>query len=157
MSASSTASSRHSDIDEEDDEERHASWSPFRWNTLSSHFSWGSRSHAEDGAGPSRTDFERNFDVSSPVDENESKPYEEDEEKYEEYPNEDEPLIPGLYRALYAFEPEGTAEMALEEEQVVRVVGRGGGVGWAIVEQDGGGHALVPESYLELVQADEAA
>ena len=47
--------------------------------------------------------------------------------------------------------------MALEEEQVVRVVGRGGGVGWAIVEQDGGGHALVPESYLELVQADEAA
>lgn len=40
--------------------------------------------------------------------------------------------------------------MALEEELVVRVVGRGGGIGWAIVEQDGGGHALVPESYLEL-------
>lgn len=32
----------------------------------------------------------------------------------------------------------------------MQVVGRGGGVGWAIVEQDGGGHALVPESYLEL-------
>lgn len=158
MSTSSTSSSRHSDIDEEDDEERHASWSPFRWNTLSNHFSWASKPHAEDGAGPSRTDFERNFDVSSPVDETEDKPYDDDDDgDYdEEYPNEDEPLVPGLYRALYSFDPEGTAEMALEEDQVVRVVGRGGGVGWAIVEQSDGGHALVPESYLELVKTDEA-
>ena len=59
-----------------------------------------------------------------------------------------------MYRALYAFEPEGTAEMALEEEQIVHVVGRGGGVGWAVVEREEGGHALVPESYLELVEAD---
>ena len=44
--------------------------------------------------------------------------------------------------------PEGTAEMALEEDQVVRVVGRGGGVVWAIVEKEGGGHALVTESYI---------
>lgn len=62
--------------------------------------------------------------------------------------------MPGLYRALYAFDPEGTAEMALEEEQIVHVVGRGGGVGWAIVEKEGGGQALVPESYLELMEAD---
>ena len=33
--------------------------------------------------------------------------------------------------------------MALEEDQVVRVVGRGGGVGWAVVVKLGGGHALV--------------
>jgi hypothetical protein len=92
---------------------------------------------------------------------------------------EEEPLYPGLYRALYPFEPEGTAEMRLVEDQVVRVVGRGGGVGWAVVVVpdgvDGGvvvapvdgdeeedekkkttttRHALVPESYLELVQLD---
>ena len=78
----------------------------------------------------------------------------EDDETYVP-PGGDEPLIPGTYRALYPFEPEGTAEMALEEEQIIHVVGRGGGVGWAIVEKEGGGHALVPESYIELVKADE--
>lgn len=91
-----------------------------------------------------------------------------------------EPLYPGLYRALYAFEPEGTAEMKLDEDQIVRVIGRGGGVGWAVVvdergssslhngdgggDGDGGGgggivamplkHALVPEGYLEAVRLD---
>ena len=78
----------------------------------------------------------------------------EDEYEDAQQDGDDEPLVPGLYRALYAFEPEGTAEMALEEEQIVHVVGRGGGVGWAVVEKEGGGHALVPESYLELVEAD---
>ncbi|KAG5338643.1 hypothetical protein C0989_006732 [Termitomyces sp. Mn162] len=75
---------------------------------------------------------------------------------------EEEPLYPGLYRAMYAFEPEGTAEMALVEDQIVRVVGRGGGVGWAVVVDestgiDGDGeprHALVPESYLEMFRLD---
>lgn len=85
---------------------------------------------------------------------------------------EQEPLYPGLYRALYAFEPEGTAEMKLDEDQIVRVVGRGGGVGWAVVvvpndddddddDERGGGvvrptlrHALVPEGYLEVVRLD---
>lgn len=108
-------------------------------------------------------DFERNFDVSSPTEENPAHlhgGYGEEEEEYECDSEEDSPppldpdapLLPGLYKALYAFEPEGTAEMALEEDQVVRVVGRGGGVGWAVVCKEGGGHALVPESYLELVQ-----
>jgi len=73
----------------------------------------------------------------------------------EEEIGEERPLVPGLYRALYAFEPEGTAEMALEEDQIVRVIGRGGGVGWAIVARGGDeGHALVPEGYLELVSLD---
>jgi len=76
---------------------------------------------------------------------------------------EDGPLLPGLYRALYAFEPEGTAEMRLEEDQVVHVLGRGGGVGWAVVlrepgedgdDGDAARHALVPESYLEFVRLD---
>lgn len=79
------------------------------------------------------------------------------------YPDPDVPLVPGLYRALYTFEPEGTAEMALVEDQIVKIVGRGGGVGWAIAVREGEGegegelgdkHALVPEGYLELVKAD---
>ncbi|KAG9075610.1 hypothetical protein FS749_012712, partial [Ceratobasidium sp. UAMH 11750] len=64
-------------------------------------------------------------------------------------------FIPGTYRALYAFEPEGTAEMALVEDQHVHVLGRGGGVGWVVVlKPNGVEHALVPEGYLELVRAD---
>jgi hypothetical protein len=88
---------------------------------------------------------------------------------------------PGLYHALYACEPEGTAEMKLEEDQLMHVIGHGGGVGWAVVDQGGVGvglgavgvgvrmgmgggvgvgmetvgHALVPESYLEVVRLDE--
>jgi hypothetical protein len=105
-----------------------------------------------------------------------------DEPLEEEGVLEEEPLDPGLYRALYPFEPEGTAEMRLVEDQIVHVVGRGGGVGWAVVvvpdgveggvvvvtpvdddvDDEGnklvGGkairHALVPESYLELVQLE---
>ncbi|EED84440.1 predicted protein [Postia placenta Mad-698-R] len=160
---SGASSSGASDAaDDDDDDEARGGWGSFRWNTLSSHFSWGPNIGAmpSTSSGPSRTDFERNFDVSSPMEES-ADPYADDEEDdgaYEDaedaYPAEDAPLVPGLYRAMFAFEPEGTAEMALEEEQAVRVVGRGGGVGWAVVEKEGGGHALVPESYLELVQAD---
>ncbi|KAF8990111.1 hypothetical protein BDQ17DRAFT_393210 [Cyathus striatus] len=79
---------------------------------------------------------------------------------------EEQPLLPGLYRAMYAFDPEGTAEMRLVDDQIVRVVGRGGGVGWAVVlvedesesgvvVEGGQRHALVPESYLEVVEVDE--
>ncbi|KAE9405754.1 hypothetical protein BT96DRAFT_1015463 [Gymnopus androsaceus JB14] len=86
-------------------------------------------------------------------------------------------LLPGLYRALYTFEPEGPSEMRLVEGEIVKVIGRGGGGGgWAVVLDkyaDGAGsgengsttpnatststikYALVPESYLELVQLDE--
>ena len=81
-----------------------------------------------------------------------------------EYEEPQEPLYPGLYRALYAFEPEGVAEMELDEDQIVRVVGRGGGIGWAVVVDERGGdevegkvqvkHALVPEGYLEAVRLD---
>ncbi|KAI9455770.1 hypothetical protein BJY52DRAFT_620359 [Lactarius psammicola] len=122
--------------------------------------------------GPSQGDFERNFeDAVSPSYEIDD-PYGslDDDDDFDDYEDDDgragdqvgdgeddveRPLLPGLYRALYAFEPEGTAEMALEEDQIVRVVGRGGGVGWAIVARGGDeGHALVPEGYLELVSLD---
>ncbi|KAF8829934.1 hypothetical protein HHX47_DHR2000219 [Lentinula edodes] len=85
-------------------------------------------------------------------------------------------LIPGQYRALYSFEPEGPSEMKLTEGEIVMVVGRGGGGGWAVVvdkyteysprDVEPGGttnpnvtskYALVPESYLELIQPDEVA
>ncbi|TFY55905.1 hypothetical protein EVJ58_g7955 [Rhodofomes roseus] len=158
-STASTSSTSSASGIPEDEPEPGSGWGSFRWNTLSAHL-WphdtARDSVASSGTGgPSRTDFERNFDVSSPSEEVPD-PYEE-EEYDEEYvqPGEDGPLVPGLYRAMFAFEPEGTAEMALVEEQVVRIISRGGGVGWAVVEKEDGGHALVPESYLELVQADE--
>ncbi|KAG8967836.1 hypothetical protein FRC03_009239 [Tulasnella sp. 419] len=76
-----------------------------------------------------------------------------------EYADGEQPFVPGVYRALYQFDPEGTAEMALEEDQMVRCLGRGGGVGWVIAIKEGaagnhGGvaHALVPEGYLEFVR-----
>ncbi|CAE6421419.1 unnamed protein product [Rhizoctonia solani] len=73
-----------------------------------------------------------------------------------EHPSDDDesPLIPGIYRALYPFEPEGTAEMPLVEDQRVNVLGRGGGVGWVVVLKSNGEQALVPEGYLELVRPD---
>lgn len=122
-----------------------------------------------EGFVPTSSDFARNFDVSSPQDEYppsgfnhfeadsdyqdaQSDSYDED---LSDYPDQDIPLLPGLYRAMYAFVPEGTAEMALAEDQIVRIVGRGGGVGWAVAEDENGNHALVPESYLEPVRLDE--
>lgn len=160
--ASSTSSSRADGDEDNDDtgEDARGSWGAYRWNTLSTHFSWAAGEGPNPGEGPSKTDFERNFDVSSPTDEagasHAGEVYEDAYEGEEEGDDDDgdRPLVPGLYRALYAFDPEGTAEMALEEEQIVHVVGRGGGVGWAIVEKEGGGQALVPESYLELMEAD---
>ncbi|KIJ47720.1 hypothetical protein M422DRAFT_248727, partial [Sphaerobolus stellatus SS14] len=72
---------------------------------------------------------------------------------------EEGPLPPGIYLALFDFEPEGTVEMALVEGQEVRVVGRGGGVGGREGgEKSGEGteeYALVPESYLKFVRGDE--
>lgn len=115
---------------------------------------------------PSRSEMDRNFLDS------ESEEFYDAEDNYDEEASgveddDDEPLYPGLYRALYAFEPEGTAEMRLVEDQIVRVVGRGGGVGWAVVVTEGTEvvdstgdaskttkHALVPESYLEPYRLD---
>ncbi|KAE9389018.1 hypothetical protein BT96DRAFT_414837 [Gymnopus androsaceus JB14] len=118
-------------------------------------------------------------------DEDEDQEDEEDEEGWDgqwtmpsddstdpNYADEEEedigPLSPGLYRALYSFDPEGSREMALKEDQVVRVVGPGGGVGWAVVVVDGVDEkgnkrasqkdrqlALVPESYLEALTLDD--
>ncbi|KAJ3992954.1 hypothetical protein F5050DRAFT_1714878 [Lentinula boryana] len=91
--------------------------------------------------------------------------YDDDEEEGQA----DGPLSPGLYRALYPFVPEDPREMPLKEEQVVRVVGRGGGSGWAVVVVDGVDEkgkrrssqkdkqlALVPESYLEPIALDDS-
>jgi len=106
----------------------------------------------DDDYTPSKQDFDRNF-VGSPYDAELSVASPEGVE--------DQTLTPGVYRAIYAFVPEGTAEMSLDEDQLVKIVGRGGGVGWAIAVVEGtesngrgvGEHALVPESYLEFVRA----
>lgn len=61
-----------------------------------------------------------------------------DEERYDDDEDDDSrgaetPLLPGLYKALFDFIPEGTAEMGLREGDIVRVAGESGGVGWAVV------------------------
>lgn len=154
-----------SDDDSDSDGRRNSGWGGFSWSGFANRLSWTSFNNGKpqpsDGTQlPSKTDFDRNFDASSPAEEKTPFSYdgvEEDEDgNYDGTEGDEEeggPLVPGRYRALYAFEPEGTAEMALEEDQLVYVIGRGGGVGWAVVEREDGGHALVPESYLELVEA----
>lgn len=123
-------------------------------------------SSATSSDAPSRSDLDRNFEADSDsdaeyVDVEEDFPVDSADPSFSQA-NEDEDfgneLLPGLYRALYPFEPEGTAEVRLEEDQIVRVLGRGGGVGWAVVVKNGlkdtGLHALVPESYLEVLKLD---
>ena len=163
---SGTGSETSSDDDSDSDGRRNSGWGGFSWSGFRNRISWstfggGNHQSSDDGAQlPSKTDFDRNFDASSPAEEKGSFSYDavdEDEDvdaNYDGTGDEDGSLLlPGRYRALYAFEPEGTAEMALEEDQVVYVLGRGGGVGWAVVEKEDGGNALVPESYLEFVDA----
>jgi hypothetical protein len=144
------------------------SWGFGRGTAGASTFGGGDGGSGEGGF-PSKTDFARNFadDTDDPYDDPESYHEDASEQEHAEggQEGEEEPLYPGLYRALYAFEPEGTAEMKLEEDQIIRVIGRGGGVGWAVALKDGledngdsgerKGHALVPESYLEVVRLDE--
>ncbi|KAI0056663.1 hypothetical protein BV25DRAFT_1551998 [Artomyces pyxidatus] len=155
--SSSSASSASSDHQTAEDDSQ-GGWSgAFGWAGLR-RMSWFSGSReAGNTEAPSDGDFARNFAGESPSSEIED-PMDAQSDEYDEDDEEQEverELPPGLYRALYAFEPEGTAEMALEEEQIVRVLGRGGGVGWAIVVREGGeGHALVPEGYLEPVRLD---
>lgn len=163
-----TGSEASEDDDSDSDGRRNSGWGGFSWSGFANRLSWSSFSsgkhQSSDGVEvPSKTDFDRNFDASSPAEEKGSFSYDdgvdEDEDEdanYDGTEGDEEdggPLVPGKYRALYAFEPEGTAEMALEEDQVVHIIGRGGGVGWAVVEKEDGAHALVPESYLELVEA----
>ncbi|KAL0948804.1 hypothetical protein HGRIS_008933 [Hohenbuehelia grisea] len=195
----SSSSSTSSD-DEDDDAEDGADDDGDAWNKLSSGFArlsmqlWGNTSTTKGASStpefPSTNDFERNFLDSVGAETAEDyygaeDGYDDEDDEGGLIHHEEGPLYPGLYRAMYAFDPEGTAEMALEEDQIVRVVGRGGGVGWAIVERnyvhpgtgagavaeptsprrksnpnggyEAGNHALVPESYLEIYQLDEDA
>jgi len=110
----------------------------------------------DDDYTPSKQDFDRNFGLGP------SSPDEGELHSVSPDVSDDQPLVPGVYRAIYPFIPEGTAEMALEEDQLVKIIGRGGGVGWAIAVVEGadtgereGDHALVPESYLEFVRSFE--
>ena len=102
---------------------------------------------------PSLMELKRNFsqfDDIGAVDMEEAYPFDEEPD------SAPTPLPPGSYSALYVFEAMGDAEMGLEEGQIVSVTGMGLNNGWAVVydtrEGKEGRRALVPESYLELVQ-----
>ena len=180
-----------SSVDSEGGNSRRSSgfggWSALRWaSKLGGPFGFGAVTSSGSGSGsgngsrasgiggytPSQQDFERNFDDTVDPEILDSPADDADEDYLSDYDNdgegegEGEELLPGLYRALYDFEPEGTAEMGLKEGQVIKVVGRGGGVGWAIaIRPDARTHAndgeesnwaLVPASYLRAVKLDEA-
>ncbi|KAL0577264.1 hypothetical protein V5O48_004721 [Marasmius crinis-equi] len=120
--------------------------------------SWASEDDWEDEGMDPDTDDEDDVSGWGSMDDISGDPPDNGDELYTEG---QEDLQPGLYRALYAFDPEGADEMALQEDQVVRVVGRGGD-GWAVViaenqEESKLKHALVPESYLEVVKLDSDA
>ncbi|KAG8902772.1 hypothetical protein FRB99_004134 [Tulasnella sp. 403] len=70
--------------------------------------------------------------------------------------DDDGPFQRGVYKALFKFDPEGTAEMALEEDQEVKCLGRGGGVGWVValkgMVKSEPTYALVPEGYLKFTR-----
>lgn len=65
------------------------------------------------------------------------------------YDDDQEP--DGLFRAAYAFDPEGVNEMAIAVGDLLDVRGRGGGGdGWVVaIRLDTGEEGLVPEGYLE--------
>ncbi|KAF8874724.1 hypothetical protein CPB85DRAFT_1444241 [Mucidula mucida] len=123
--------------DDEEEEEETEEDDTFKWGI--NRLSWTFHAGAT-GSVPPQGDFDRNFAYSDDDEDDE----EEDEEE------EEGALPPGRYRALYPFQAESASEMSLAEDEEVVVVGRGGGVGWAVVERQGG-HALVPESYLQAV------
>jgi hypothetical protein len=163
-----SVSSFESSDEEETEEEDEGGWMGFKSGMERFSMSMGGaglgggyNAGGSNGTGefPSQMDLARNF-LGDEDDEDGDDEFFDPEGEGDEMDGEEEeePLYPGLYRALYAFEPEGTAEMALEEDQIVRVVGRGGGVGWAVVVDEREGmadkHALVPESYLEVIQFD---
>lgn len=169
LSTSSAASSTTTSSEDNDQtgwEDEPNGWGTFQW-------AFGRGWDLPIGKGvPSQSELDRNFTEEPEVYVNEDETEGEEDEGESEYVDaeedlserddddgeDDDVLLPGIYRALYPFEPEGTAEMKLEEEQLVRVVGRGGGVGWAVVVKEGlkdnGIHALVPESYLELLRLE---
>jgi hypothetical protein len=96
----------------------------------------GTGSEVQGGTGfPSRSDLDRNFldddDEGGEAGDPQTADYAEDDDDDDDA---EDPLYPGIYRALFAFQPEGTAEVGLREDQLVRVIKRGGGVGWAVVE-----------------------
>ncbi|KAF8598617.1 hypothetical protein BDV93DRAFT_609726 [Ceratobasidium sp. AG-I] len=147
------------------DDERHVGRGPFaKRSSVASSAGSGrggwlgrvlGRKRNGDGGGDDNSDYP---DANSSQDESDDPYYSDEEDELAGGGDEDgeAPFVPGLYRALYAFEPEGTAEMALAEDQQVRVLGRGGGVGWVVVlKPDGVEQALVPEGYLELVRPDD--
>lgn len=159
----SSASEAGSDAEEEDEEDE-AGGMKWGWGALSSAMgggggwvggrvaSWAS------AAGPSQSQLSAGFLAGADSPSGYASP---SEEGSEDYADEEVEIVPGLYKALYTFEPEGSAEMALEEGQLVRVVAQGGGAGWAVArrpQEDVGGeglHGLVPAGYLELVRPDE--
>lgn len=107
----------------------------------SSAYSWGFvTTHADDFAGSDS-----------------SQPYSEDMQHFEEEYGD---FVPGIYKALYEFEPELESEMALAVDELV-IVSMRQCAGWVQANRIAEGEltgemGLVPENYLTLVARDDS-
>ncbi|EJU05928.1 hypothetical protein DACRYDRAFT_112756 [Dacryopinax primogenitus] len=106
---------------------------------------------------PERKPFQTNWGFGQAV-ENDS---DLDHSPYPSYDDEDEedsferPFVPGLYRCLYDFIPEGTAELPMTAGHLYRIVSRCGPIGWVIMVNADGTTGIVPEGYLTLERGEE--
>ncbi|KAL1409931.1 hypothetical protein Q8F55_003930 [Vanrija albida] len=118
------------------------------WPSLS--LSWGFLGRRAGAAAD--VDAEPEADFSLPEPDHTNDEYWSDDEG-----DDDDEEPDGLYRAAYAFEPEGVNEMAIEDGDLLDVRGRGGGGdGWVIaIRLDTQEEGLVPEGYLEPVTRDD--
>ncbi|KAJ7211717.1 hypothetical protein GGX14DRAFT_564944 [Mycena pura] len=136
--ASDYGDALHPDGDgEADDDDDDAQWPFLRFRAA-----LGEPARAGGGSGVDAADFARNFTDDDDDDDDGARG--EEALDYEEQCAE---TAPGLYRAHFAFEAEGPAEMSLAEGQLLRVFGSGatilpagapeedsdnGGAGWAV-------------------------
>jgi hypothetical protein len=135
------------------------------WGTFSlGGFGWGSLKGAVTGRSGSRTGDDERPDLDASILSPSSSFDAEDDQRYppigdddDEY-DEEEPLGPepeGFYRAMFPFEAMGQYEMTVDQDEVLYVSGRGGGVGWVLakrtreVREGELIEGLVPESYIE--------
>ncbi len=124
-------------------------------------FGWHSLKGAVARArGEDELDMEAAFLSQSSSFETDTYPTDDDADAYPTIDDDfdDEPLGPepeGLHRAMFPFEAMGQYEMSMEQDEVIIVSGRGGGVGWVLakrtreVKEGELSEGLVPESYIE--------
>lgn len=104
---------------------------------------------------PKRDPFQTNWGFGQPVDHNADL----DQASYPPYDDESDisetEFVPGWYRCLYDFVPEGPAEMAMTAGNLYHIVSRCAVVGWVIAVNEDNTTGIVPEGYVTLERRDD--